>query len=725
MASSGMTSNPIGHRAFLFLAFSLLLVIPSSSCLSSSSSTFLPLPAEAFSCPHGCQCNDSSVTCTSVSGLRSIDKSLPINRLVLSGLELTKIPAQLENIRNITELDLSNNHLSEVNHLGKRIRKLNLSQNKITSGKLGKVPSFVESLNLTHNEITYLPLHLMKLKKLRYIELADNPINCTCETLHIRNWLTTRHVWSDQHIKCNAPQEFKGRPWLQVKQADVCHETVGRSGGYNWDDFEDENDLMLGDQANLDAGEEQNDDEDEDVDDFDKEYFPVAETVKSKDPPIEIQNDEEQAADGGSGDGAPVAIGEEEKEGARKVVDVAPSEVSDEEESVTAPGVVRVGQIQNAVEGGDDDDDGSGSGGGVLIGIEDVSKGVRTDDGFVDGDDVTGDDSEEKPISSPGGLGIFGKGLNDDTTTSSTTESFVAAVIPMVGSIEADKDSTSVGTDGTTAEEDQALSEDPTRANTDSQGTYILLAILAILLVSLILLVMCKRKPDARNRRDKNDVETGNGRELQDMDKNLLGKPIEKNGHNPPERIPLMNDKSDHDKVFNDKPNNYTPAKPERTSLEKPTMESFKPVPADRNKSKESLYENMPQNNNNNNTVPMQNGNGSVAPISNGDPAGVHLPHHNNVPSQNDEVFLPPNGNPNQLHPEPPAGTVESPKSKRYSPIYVPTSPKSDRYSPVYSPETGRVKIKLIETPKPKTPILVTRSRSRAGDYITTPDQKF
>ncbi|XP_058835673.1 protein windpipe [Topomyia yanbarensis] len=712
MTPSGMlpSAKPLSRQLLSLTVIALLLLLPTSSSTS------------PFNCPHGCECDESTVKCTSISGLRNIDKSLPIKRLVLSGLELTKIPAQLENIRNITELDLSNNHLSEVNHLGKRIRKLDLSQNKITSGKLAKVPSFVESLNLTHNEITYLPLHLMKLKKLRYIELANNPINCTCETLHIRNWLTTRHVWSDQHIKCSAPQEFKGRPWLQVKQADVCHEAVGRMGGYNWDDYEDENDLMLGDQANLGEDDEKEEEEDE----FNKEYFPVGEKLKAKDPPIEIENDED--LDGGSGDGAPVDIGVEENIEARKVVDVGASEGSGEEKNETIP-VVRVAQIQNAVEGSEDADDGSGSGGGILIygsrGIGEeahTSEGPGTDDGFEDVDEEV---SEEKPITPPDGLGIFGKGLDDDTTSSSssTTTETTAAVVPMGGRMEMPKDP-STGTESTVADEELRVSEQPTRADADSQGTYILLTILGILLVSLILLVMCKRKPDARNRRNKSDVEAANGRELQDMDKTLLGKPVEKNGHNPPERTPLMNDKSDAEKIFNDKSNNYVPTKPERTSLDKSAMESFKPVPADRNKSKESLYENMPQNNNNNNTVPLQNGNGTLSPVSNGDPAGVHQPKHN-VPSQNDEVFLPPNGNPNYLHPEPPSNIVESPKSKRYSPIYAPTSPKSDRYSPVYSPETGRVKIKLTETPKPKTPILVTRSRSRAGDYITTPDQKI
>lgn len=666
-------------RPSLQAAVLLLLVLLSSATSSTPS----------YNCPRGCTCNETTVTCTSTSGLRSLDKALPVQRLLLSGLGLTKIPAQLENIRNVTELDLSDNQLSEVNHLGKRIRRLDLSRNRITSGKLSKIPPFVESLNLTHNEITYLPLHLMKLKKLRSIELANNPINCTCETLHIRNWLTTRHVWSDEHIKCSAPQEFKGRPWLQVKQADVCGgSTGGRAGGYNWDDYEDENDLMLGDQAQVEEGEEEEDE-------FKKDYLPVGEKKKSQDPPIDIKNDDE--LDGGSGDDSvPVDIGAAARE--------TEAGVGDGEEQNES---VRVGQIQNTVAGAEDEDEGSGSGGGVLV-LPDPS--ISVDEG---GDN---EESEEKPLTSPtGGLGIFGVGIEEETTAGVSTEE--TETTGAAGSRKVVASDTTSGTETAPAEETLAA-EQPTRADSDSQSTYILLAILGIILVGLIITVMCKRKSEPRNRRNKSDLESA--REMQDMDKSLLGKPVEKNGHNPPERVPLMNDrqKSDFDKVF-DKP----PTKPERTSLEKPSLDSFKPVPADRTKSKDSLYENVPQNNNNN-TVPLQNGNGSV-PVRNGDPAGVHQPNH--VPSQDDEVFLPPaaNGNPNQLYPDPHPESVESPKSKRYSPIYVPTSPKSDRYSPVYSPETGRVKIKLTETPKPKTPILVTRSRSRAGEYITTPDQKF
>ncbi|XP_055602754.1 protein windpipe [Uranotaenia lowii] len=692
MTSSGVTSSSSGWRLrWSNVAWVLLLV----ALVDYSSATV------SFGCPRGCECNELNISCSTIAGLRGIEKNQPIQRLVLSGLELTKIPAQLENIKNITELDLSNNHLSEVNHLSKRVRKLNLSQNRITSGKLSKIPLYVEVLNLTHNDITYLPLHLMKLKKLRHIELANNPINCTCETLHIRNWLTTRHVWSDEHIKCSAPFEFKGRPWLQVKQSDVCHKIDGRSGGgYNWDDYEDENELMLGDQADL------GDEEAEDDDDFKKEYFPVGEKVKRNEPPIEVQNDE--AVDEGSGNGSSPDIGEEEKAEAEKVANLTEDLSSDGKSETDA--AVRVSQMQNAVEKEEEDDEGSGgSGGGILVFsdpkvVHEDPNEVATEDGFVE-------ESDEKPITAPDGLGIFGRGLDDTTTASSTHGTEDSG--PFSGRVQLGN---THGTESPVAG-GEAHPIDPTRADSDSRNTYVLLAILGIILVVLIVVVICKRKPDSRNRRGKNDIE-GRGREMQDMDKNLLGKPIEKNGHNPPERVPLMNDRNNSDfaKVFADKPNNYPPAKPERTSLEKPSMDTFKPIPADRNKSKESLYENIPQDNNN--TVPLQNGNGS---LRNGDPAGVHHPNHQ-VPSQNDDVFLPPNGNPANLLPEP----IDSPKPKRYSPIYVPTSPKSDRYSPVYSPETGRVKIKLTETPKPKTPILVTRSRSRAGDYITTTtDQKF
>lgn len=728
--SEGTMIGPALRRSYAGSAMLLLVVL--AGVLWSPTLAETPTTADVR-CPQECECDaDSSIRCTGVSGLRSIDKSLPIARLDLSALELTKIPATLENMRNITELDLSGNRLSEVNHLGKRVRKLNLSHNRITSGKLARTPPFVESLNLTHNEITHLPLHLMKLKKLRYIELANNPINCTCETLHIRNWLTSRHVWSDEHIKCMAPAEFKGRPWLQVRQSDVCHPTVAeeRKGGYNWDDYEDENELMLGDQAHpVQEAEGAHEDQD-DQDDFRREYFPVGEKVKRQEPPIVVDNNDEGEEASGAGPAlGESSIGEDER---LKVFEGTAAEEGSGDDAMASPRLIT--EVDHAKDGeGDGEleedgaDEGSGSGGGLFLGFGHISadetggsnaSSIDVDD---DGEDVVEqkpEDEEETPLGYPtvnDNLGIF-QYEKDETSTpatgtseESTSEGANARVIMEAAGVM----KTAAAGSGAAASPESPLVEGEVagQPEEDNRNTYILLAILGIIVVSLIVMVVCKRKPDSRNRRGKYDVETANqGRELKEMNKNLLSE--KGNGHGvagAPEQAPLMgapHDKGDYDKVFGDpKRTAFSPVKPQRASLEKP-LESFKPIPAERN----GRAAGEPDNNN---TATLPNGNGALP--HNGDgPAGVHKsPNHGPDTTDSDGHLLA----------EPP---MESPRSKRYSPIYVPTSPKSDRYSPVYSPETGRVKIKLTETPKPKTPILVTRSRSRAGEMITTmDDQKF
>uniref|UniRef100_A0A182M005 LRRCT domain-containing protein n=1 Tax=Anopheles culicifacies TaxID=139723 RepID=A0A182M005_9DIPT len=691
----------------------LLVALLANVCLSTSEAE-----TTTAKCPQQCTCAaDFTIRCTSVAGLRSLDKSQPIARLDLSGLELTKVPGALENVRNITELDLSDNRLAEVNHLGKRIRKLDLSHNRITSAKLARIPPSVESLNLTYNEITYLPLHLMKLKRLRYIELANNPINCTCETLHIRNWLTSRHVWSDEHIKCMAPAEFKGQPWLQVRQFDVCNPSVveERKEGYRWDDYEDDNELMLGDAAHQEAN-------DEDEDDFKREYFPVGEKVKRNEPPILVENGEDEDASGdGPAIGEASSIGEEER---RKVFDGPAEEGSGEEDSVSPRVIADV--VDDAEVDEDRTDDGSGSGGGLLVGFGHISHedphgtGSPTDTKLDEGHSVE-EEPEEAPMEFPDikeDLGIFREDEEDvspETELAESEESTNARV--MNGNAGVKKTVNDAGNTGGSSEKPLVEGDATvaTQSEEDNQKTYLLLAILGIIVVSLIIMVVCKRKPDSRNRRGKYDVETANGqgREMKEMNKNLLEKgPGDRNGHGgAPEQTPLMApDKPDYERVFGDPQKTaFSPVKPVRTSIEKP-MESFKPIAAERLTNEP--VQGAPATDNNN-TTGLPNGNGA---LHNGDaPAGVHKPNH--VPSTNGDV-TDPDGHL--------AVPMESPRSKRYSPIYVPTSPKSDRYSPVYSPETGRVKIKLTETPKPKTPILVTRSRSRAGDIITTmDDQKF
>jgi hypothetical protein len=103
----------------------------------------------------------------------------------------------------------------------------------------------------------------MKLKKLRSLELTENPLNCSCDTLMIRNWITYQHVWSDKIIKCASPQIFKGQPWLQARQNDICIEllsTTTQQSKYNWDEQEYDDNEIMGDQPQ--NSEENYDDED-------------------------------------------------------------------------------------------------------------------------------------------------------------------------------------------------------------------------------------------------------------------------------------------------------------------------------------------------------------------------------------------------------------------------------------------------------------------------------
>ena len=74
----------------------------------------------------------------------------------------------------------------------------------------------------------------------------------------------------------------------------------------------------------------------------------------------------------------------------------------------------------------------------------------------------------------------------------------------------------------------------------DNNGTYVLLAILGIGLVSLIVFVAMKNHKSKKKNR--HDIENIPATELQDMDKKLLGKPVEKNGNGNGqyEHIPLI-----------------------------------------------------------------------------------------------------------------------------------------------------------------------------------------
>lgn len=763
--------------------FSLLILL-----LVTSLST--QTPSTPYVCPTDCECNidNFSARCENLESLiasysrkHASKKFMPIKSLDLSNNELTKISNQLEVLVNLTELNLSNNKLSQVRKLNfPHLETLDLSHNHITSGKLSKLPKNIVNLNLAHNDITYLPVDFMKLKKLRTLDLHENPLNCTCETLHVRNWMSYQNVWSSMVIKCTSPQIVKGQPWLQVRQMDICLETTTTSIKKTWDDMED-NDVMLGDEPQHDDNEGDqvkeakkpdyeyddidvmNDNVEDDGEDiFDKEM--------QKDEPKKdddyIDYDEKKEKDELSGDFLVVKSDNKAETTAapESSVEKTHAHEDDDVEGSGAPEPHSLPVVQHVHEEKpeeltkteeDDEESGDGSGGGffpiVNLDKEATTEG-KPEDPTTENSSSSSSDSQEElpPVAKPD--------VEEEYDTEDDKETTLVPIVPHVpdesmpedNKPEEDENETtdaSIISGSSTKKHDLSLGifEDNTepsiipgqvqkdklgnegppkepdvegvpdvavtgenkgeinKATTeDNTGTYILLAIIGILLISLIIFVAMKNRQEKRQANRRYDVEKNGATELQDMDKRqgLLGKPIEKNGNGKhAENSPLID--------YPDKKEN------------RPELTSFKPTPPEitvdepvqelphkeKEKSQQSLYD-------------MPNGNGNVhEPVE-----AVHAsPSNGGVPKSpdsDDDVFHPASDTPIDhesinVSPEPP---------KRYSPVYPPVSPRSARYSPVYSPETGRVKIKLTETPKPKTPVVVTRSRSRAGDYVNTPN---
>lgn len=498
--------------------------------------------------------------------------------------------------------------------------------------------------------------------------MAGNPLNCTCNTLHVRNWITYHHVWSDNHILCASPFIVKGQPWLQARQNDICIEpsstTTTQRSKYNWDDYEDDNEIMMGDQPQADDDdveyeEEQDPDEVEEEEEKTESKDPFAdedekpETVDDEDKPEE--KEKEKSDDDFDEEFIAVSQEPDPIDGSTvepEAVSIHVTELGNEEEG--SGGEI----VEQVTEQPEDETDESGS--GIPIVIPSVHK-----------DDLESS-SEGEPDVVPS-LGIF----------EDNTEAPIGAQKDVL---------TNNGVDSEPVGKDVAAqSGDLKTASTENNtGTYILLGILALCLISLMIFVAMKNRQE-KNRNRRYDVEKNGATELQDMDKRLLGKPLDRNGndngHGKAEQTPLINDYPVHK---DERPVAYTSFHPPEITVEQPSA-----APREKDKSQQSLYENLP------------NGNGHVEPVNG-----------SRSPDSDEEVFHPATENPAT----PESLNVSPDAPKRYSPIYTPASPRSERYSPVYSPETGRVKIKLTETPKPKTPVVVTRSRSRAGEYINTPN---
>lgn len=494
----------------------------------------------SFTCPDQCACLEiphghhkfNHAKCSSLDGLRQLGRSSDLHSLDLSDLNLEKITNQLDKLLNVSRVVLHNNRLSEVNNLStKRIRILDLSNNRITSGKLSKIPVHVKHLNLTHNEITYLPLEFKRLTQLKSLELADNPLNCTCETLDVRNWLQERNVWTDKPILCMSPIEIKGRPWLQIRQSDIC-EANGREEPrmLPFHSIDDENDLMHGDDPNAYVTNASVEDKTSEVDEMEKDFIPVdhksEHSTKLEHPKALALTSDENGDD----------ISDQDYEGSGSLEDAEPRD-----EAVTS----------TPIHLRDDLFEGSGEDG--------IESAVSNESSMEDDDDETttvqtttaAADDEKAVVFS--GAETNPEENEEETILPVVEERIVAVNAPKVDTelVHPDAEADATNSGNTTSSASVRSENAPVNeANPNSSRvTYIFLIVIGVMIVLMILYVANKRRRNPmKNRRNNNDIEATPAQEMLNMDKNnQLGKPIT----NGTEFIPLIPGKHPVDKENN------------------------------------------------------------------------------------------------------------------------------------------------------------------------------
>ncbi|KAL4716568.1 hypothetical protein ACJJTC_010232 [Scirpophaga incertulas] len=660
---------------------------------------FLLAPTLAGVCPGQCMCSTTQdglhrATCSSLAELQKFtlrQKHHNINILDLSHNNITKLTHELDRLTEVVTLDLSTNGITSLNkflHNAKKLVHLNLAHNRIEMLSAAHLPSSVSSLDLTNNLLQDVPSDLNHLTSLEHLEMEGNPLNCSCSNIMARDRLLLANVFIDK-VKCNFPLKVKGVSWLELKIKDICKTEINYL------------DMMMGDEP-IDA-------------------VQVGEQTTALKSMSLVEN-----SDLSVGVVVPDQISEDDDSHLFMKVDrstLAPSEGIEGSGFTETPIISeKVGRKQsftlNATHQEHEVDLLEGSGQGSGSGESILAIGEEYNDEVTE----TTEAATTTPIKelNPGPV----RRLFENDITESSTE-FPMPRVPSVYKgdptwyLEIEPTTTTefvtpVSRDTTISEHIRVTqaSENLGAAVTTEKtpphktGTYICIAIIIILLVGLIGFAivkgqMRKRRDQRILRQQKRDVEKAS-KEMVDMNKSLLGKPaglespIEKKINGKYELVPTHETprkKNENGNIVNG--NRYENIV-ERTDS-----------PRDTNQNKSSSKDNnLSDENQQPQETSFESGPNSRKDVNSLSSEDIFIP-------SNDDDIARLNSNLETDISQPLINGDQNTVSDFLSP--------SREYVPVYSPDMGRVRIKMAETPKPKTPVLVTRSRSNAGDIIITP----
>ena len=159
-------------------------------------STVFPQP-----CPHNCTCHRSPWEKVNIfdchnKGLTRLPETVleDTDWLLLSGNTLGSLNKAPDYLKNITLLDLSSNNITDIDETVMEIIMYNL-----------------KSLDIRKNKLRTLPKSIKKGEKTNELWISDNPYECDCDMIWIKDWLIdTTSVQDKENVTCST-SKMKGK----------------------------------------------------------------------------------------------------------------------------------------------------------------------------------------------------------------------------------------------------------------------------------------------------------------------------------------------------------------------------------------------------------------------------------------------------------------------------------------------------------------------------------
>ncbi|XP_037574945.1 protein slit isoform X1 [Dermacentor silvarum] len=169
-------------------------------------------------CPRGCTCVGHAVHC-SRQRLRQLPKHLQPTtvELYLDVNDITEIPKELNLLKDVTRIDLSNNQISILpNNIFSNLSKLStliLSYNKLQCIQVDSFSGLksLRILSLHGNDVSMIPEGTFRdLQSITHIALGANPLYCDCSLRWLSDWIKKDYI-EPGIARCSEPATMKDK----------------------------------------------------------------------------------------------------------------------------------------------------------------------------------------------------------------------------------------------------------------------------------------------------------------------------------------------------------------------------------------------------------------------------------------------------------------------------------------------------------------------------------